>query len=78
MISKILIVAVLCVAYSLAEAPVNRYRSQRFRQAPPRQYSRQFARQEAPYPASQGGEPAAEYGPPKPSLYNLFIISTIT
>lgn len=67
MIAKILIVAVLCVSYALAEAP--RYRNQRFRQAqfrqaPPRQF---FARQEAPYPESSGGEPAAEYGPPKPT-----------
>ncbi|XP_031639155.1 uncharacterized protein LOC116351211 [Contarinia nasturtii] len=68
MISKILIIAVLCVSYTLAEAPVNRYRSQRFRQAPPRQYSRQFSqRQESPYPQSQGNEPAAEYGAPKPT-----------
>lgn len=66
MISKILIVAVLCVTCILAEAPLNRYRYQRFRQAPPsRQY---FARQEAPYPdaSQQGGEPKPEYGPPKP------------
>lgn len=71
MIAKILIVAVLCVAYVLAEPPVNRYRNQRFRQAPlrqapPRQF---FARQEAPYPAANagGGEPKPEYGPPKPT-----------
>lgn len=62
MISKILVVAVLCVACVLAEAPINRYRPQRFRQGP-RQF---FARQEAPYPESQGGEPKPEYGPPKP------------
>ncbi|XP_055322832.1 uncharacterized protein LOC129578380 [Sitodiplosis mosellana] len=61
MIAKILIVALLCVAYTLAEAPFKRYRYQRFRQAPSRQF---FARQEAPYPESTGGEPAAEYGPP--------------
>lgn len=64
MISKIIIVAVLCVASILAEAPINRYRNQRFHQAPPKQF---FARQEAPYPASSGGEPAAAYGPPKPT-----------
>lgn len=63
MISKILILSVLCITYTLAEAPLNRYRYQRFRQAPARQF---FARQEAPYPDStqQGGEPAAAYGPP--------------
>lgn len=65
MISKIVIIAVLFVVYTLAEAPIDRNRFQRFRQAQPRQF---FARQEeAPYPASQGGEPAAEYGPPKPT-----------
>lgn len=61
MISKIVIIAMFCVVYTLAEAPVNRYRSQRFRQAPPRSF---FARQEAPYPAASGGEPAEAYGPP--------------
>lgn len=56
------VVLLLCVSYVLAEAPLsNRYRPQRYRQAPP---SRQFARQEAPYPDSNGGQPAAEYGPP--------------
>lgn len=67
MISKIVVVALLCVAYTLAEAPVNRYRYQRVRQAPPRNF---FARQEqVPYPAvnKQGGEPKPEYGPPKPT-----------
>lgn len=61
MICKFVIIAVLCVSYTLAEAP--RYRVQRFRQAPARNF---FARQEAPYPDStqQGGEPAAAYGPP--------------
>lgn len=81
MFSKILVIAVLCVASTLAEAPVNRYRYQRFRQAPPRQF---FARQEAPYPAAneQGGDPATVYGPPStttpapaygppPSVYGL-------
>lgn len=65
MISKIVIVAVLCVTCILAEAPLNRYRFQRLRQPPSRQF---FARQEAPYPdaSQQGGEPKAEYGPPKP------------
>lgn len=59
MISKILVIAVLCVTYTLAEAP----RYQRFRQPLKRQF---FARQEAPYPDSsqQGGEPASAYGPP--------------
>lgn len=61
MIRKYVIIAVLCISSILAEAPLNRYRSQRFRQAPPRQY---FARQQAPYPESSGGEPAAAYGPP--------------
>lgn len=66
MIGKVLIIAVLCVACILAEAPAYRYRAQRLRQSPPRQF---FARQEAaPYPDSQrshgGGEPASEYGPP--------------
>lgn len=61
MISKFVVIAVLCVTYTLAEAP--RYRSQRFRQAPSRNF---FARQEAPYPDAipQGGEPASAYGPP--------------
>lgn len=66
MFGKLVVIAVLCITYTLAEAPVNRYRAQRFRQSPPRQF---FGRQEeapAPYPDSQGGEPAAEYGPPKP------------
>lgn len=45
----------------MSEAPVNRYRFQRLRQGP---QSRSFARQEAPYPESSGGEPAAAYGPP--------------
>lgn len=66
MISKKIVVFVLFlgVSYVLAEAPLSyRYRSQRYRQAPP---SRQLllARQEAPYPNSGGGQPAAEYGPP--------------
>lgn len=61
MISKIVVIAVFCVTYTLAEAPLNRYRYQRFRQAPSRRF---FARQEAPYPDSAGGEPAAAYGPP--------------
>lgn len=66
MISQKIVVFVLlmCVSYVLAEAPLsNRYRPQRYRQAPP---SRQFqlARQEAPYPESSGGQPSAEYGPP--------------
>lgn len=66
MFGKLVVIAVLCITYTLAEAPVNRYRAQRLRQPPPRQF---FGRQEAapaPYPDSQGGEPAAEYGPPKP------------
>lgn len=62
---KVAIVVLLsCVSYVLAEAPLgNRYRPapQRYRQAPSRFL---LARQEAPYPASSGGEPAAEYGPP--------------
>lgn len=66
MISQKIAVAVLllCVNYVLSEAPLsNRYRSQRYRQAP---LSRQsfLARQEAPYPESSAGQPAAEYGPP--------------
>lgn len=66
-IQKVAIVVLLsCVSYVLSEAPLsNRYRPQRYRQAPT---SSRFllARQEAPYPASTGGQPAAEYGPPKP------------
>lgn len=63
MISQRVAVVVLlsCVSYVLAEAPLsNRYRPQRYRQAP----SRFLARQEGPYPESSGGQPAAEYGPP--------------
>lgn len=61
MIGKVLLVAVLCVSYVLAEAPINRYRyrPQRLRQIP-----RQFlSRQEAPYPAANS-QPAPSYGPP--------------
>lgn len=55
-----IVVLLSCVSYVLAEAPLSgRYRPQRYRQAP-----RFLARQEAPYPASSGGEPASEYGPP--------------
>lgn len=64
MIGKLVIVAVLCVSCVLAEAPINRYRyrQQRLRQLPQRQF---FARQEAPYPpAASSGEPQPEYGPP--------------
>lgn len=65
MIGKLLLVAVLCVSYVLAEAPINRYRfrPQRLRQIPSRQF---FARQEAPYPAANN-QPAASYGPPTTS-----------
>lgn len=59
MLSKICIaLAVIAVAvHALPEPP--RFRSQRFRQQP-----FAFARQEAPYPASSGGNPATAYGPP--------------
>lgn len=62
MIGKVFLVGVLCVSYILAETPINRYRyrSQRLRQIPSRQF---FARQEAPYPAANN-QPAASYGPP--------------
>lgn len=75
MIGKVLLIAVVCVSYVLAEAPINRYRyrPQRLRQIPSRQF---LARQEAPYPypaainptaaqpAPTYGPPAASYGPP--------------
>lgn len=65
MIGKVLLIAVLCVSYVLAEAPINRYRirPQRLRQIPSRQF---LARQEAPYPAANN-QPATLYGPPTTS-----------
>lgn len=62
MMGKVVLIAVLCVSYVLAEVPINRYsyRPQRLRQIPQRQF---FARQEAPYPAANN-QPAASYGPP--------------
>lgn len=61
---KVLLIAVVCVSYVLAETPINqyRYRPQRLRQIPSRQF---LARQEAPYPyPAANNQPAASYGPP--------------
>lgn len=59
MLSKICIALTVfaIVVQAVPEPP--RFRSQRFRQQP-----FAFARQEAPYPASSGGNPATVYGPP--------------
>lgn len=63
---KICILFALCCAVCIsAEVPVNRFRNQRFRQAPQRQF---LARQQAPYPDASAPEPDAAYGaPPKPT-----------
>lgn len=66
MLKKCVLIAMCCAVCISAEAPVNRFRNQRFRQAPPQ---RQFtARQQAPYPDPLASEPNAAYGaPPKPT-----------
>lgn len=68
MMSKIVIMAMFCVACTLAEAPANRYRYQRLRQTPS---TNSFQRQEtAPYPGpypAANEQPEREYGPPAAS-----------
>lgn len=65
MLKNILVIALCCVSYLLAEAPLNRYRAQRFRQPQQQQF---LARQQAPYSDRQSVEPNAVYGaPPNPT-----------
>lgn len=64
MLKNIVVIALCCVSCLLAEAPVNRYRAQRFRQ----QQQQFFARQQVPYSDKQSAEPNAAYGaPPNPT-----------
>lgn len=70
MIEKVLLIAILCVSYVLAEVPINRYRyrPQRLRQIPP--YPVANNQPSAAYGPPTTGYPSPSYGPPPQSTSN--------